>query len=400
LIFLWDVAQRQVIEKPLRGHTSGVVSLAFGNDNTSLISGGNDNVVIRWKIKAKTKVGYDLVENSNTINSVVIGSDGKTLAAGDQWDGSVQFWDLETNSPLTPPLPGHTARIRDLAFSPDGRLLASAGDDKVIIVWDVASRQELAHLHGHSDQVMSVAFSPDSKVLASGSKDKRIILWDMNSFQPILTLTGHQSWIMGVAFSPDGLSLASGGWDQSVRLWNIATGEDVPLIRENLDLVSAVAFSPDGELLASGGHPGDIYLWDVQARLPSGELLTGHRAGINRLVFSSDGNYMASASKDGDIIIWNMVKRELHMRISLNSQGVNSVTFSPNGKILAAGSCDRVNANGLCIGGRILVLDLNPESWQLSACLTAGRNLTQAEWRLYLPNEEYHTTCPEWPVGK
>jgi len=401
LIFLWDIPSHEVIDSPLRGHTSGVVSLAFSDDSTSILSGGNDNVVIVWEVTAKTRLGHVLVENSNTVNSVVISPDGQTLAAGDQWDGSIQLWNLESMQPLAPPLRGHTARIRSLAFSPDGNLLASAGDDRIVILWDVASQKELARLFGHTQQVMSVAFSPDSKVLASAGKEGIIFLWSTDSLQPIAKLEGHNRWILGVTFSPDGLSLASGSWDKSVRLWNISTGVGTKLEREGLDLVSAVAFTPDGQLLASGGHPGDIYLWDVPAQSPSGELLTGHRAGINIVAFNRDGKFMATASKDGDIVLWDMNQREMYARFAISSEGVNSVAFAPDGGILASGSCDRINASKLCIGGRILVIDIDPQSWLLKACQTAGRNLTRAEWAQYFPpNEKFRITCPQWPAGE
>lgn len=246
---------------------------------------------------------------------------------------------------------GHTKliSIRSLAFSLDGKKLASGSGNETIVLWDVASGKELAALNGHKEEVTSVAFSPDGKKLASASTDDTIKLWNVATGKELATLKGHTHVVRSVAFSPDGKTLASGSTDKTIKLWDVATGNELATLRGAPGGVYSVAFSPDGKRLASGGYDGgDIYssrddrtvkLWDVAAGTELATL-NGHKAAVNSVVFSPDGKMLASASNDKTIKLWDVATGKELATLQGHTGDVCSVAFSPDNMTLASGGRD------------------------------------------------------------
>ncbi|PMD34464.1 WD40 repeat-like protein [Hyaloscypha variabilis F] len=204
---------------------------------------------------------YTLEGHSDSVNAVAFSRDGKQLASAAD-DQTVKLWDAATGAALQT-LKGHSGTVPAVAFSPDGKQLASGSADRTVRLWDTATGAVLQTLKGHSDWVLTVAFSLDGKQLASGSRDKTVRIWDVATGAALQTLKGHSDWVLTVAFSPDGKQLASGSLDKTVRLWDVATGAALQTLEGYSDWVNAVAFSPDGKQLASASYDQTVKLWDV-----------------------------------------------------------------------------------------------------------------------------------------
>ena len=263
-----------------------------------------------------------------------------------QAERTKQFSTPETIKPSQGPyelketITGHSDKVDSVAFSPDGKMLASGSWDETVKVWDVQTGALKLTITGHCNVVDSVAFSPDGKTLAIGCYDKTIKLWDMQTVALKQTLTGHSDQVVSVAFSPDGKTLASGSFDDTIKLWDVQTGALMHTLTGFRGWVFSVAFSLDGKMLASGSHDGTIKLWDVQTGALK-QTLTGHSSGVESVAFSPDGKTFASGSRDNTVKLWDVQTGSLKQTLTGHDDMVESIAFSPDGKTLASGSYDK-----------------------------------------------------------
>jgi WD40 repeat protein len=227
----------------------------------------------------------------------------------------------------------HGGTVRAVAFSAEGTILASGGDDNLIRLWDTTTGREVRQLRGHENWIYTLAFSPDGKTVASAGVDSVIRLWDPATGKELRRLAGHHDAVNGIAFSPDGRLLASGGDDRTIRLWEVATGREVRRCGENQHRVISVAFLPDGRRLASGGEDG-IGLWEVATGKQHRSLGPGLPA--YGVAVSPDGAVLASAH--GTLVCWWAVATgKLLHEFTDKSQQLFTVAYSPDGQVLAVG---------------------------------------------------------------
>jgi WD40 repeat protein len=297
-----------------------------------------------------------LTGHEGFVNSVAFSPDGKTLASSSR-DGAIKLWDVATQHEIRT-LKGKVSTVPSIAFSPDGKTLAAGAcaqqtgsrcPDGIITLWDISSGNELRTLKGHSEMVVSVAYSPDGKTIASGARDNMIKIWDVDTGQELGILTGHTGWIFSVAFSPDGKTLASSSLDHTIRLWDVKSGQELrQLTGQTPGWAHAVVFSPDGKTLFSGGclqpqdacTAGGVLMWDVT----SGQVihtLPGHTNAVISIALSPNGSVLASAAADKTVKIWDTSNGQELTTLNGHTEPINAVSFSPVGDLLASGSADK-----------------------------------------------------------
>jgi WD40 repeat protein/serine/threonine protein kinase len=268
--------------------------------------------------------------HTDLVLSVAYSPDGKRLASSSA-DKTVKVWDAQTGQQLFT-IKGHRSWVNSVSFSPDGKRLASASADNTVKVWDAQTGQELLSLKIDCN---SVAFSPDGKWLASADEDSTVKVRDAQTGQELISLKGHKERIRSVAYSPDGKRLASGGGRGEVGVWDAQTGQELLSLRGHTSQVNSMAFSPDGKRLASAD--GEVKVWDAR----TGQELLSLKIDCNSVVFSPDGKWLASADEDSTVKVWDAQTGQELLSLKGHTRVVACVAFSPDGKHLISASADQ-----------------------------------------------------------
>jgi WD40 repeat protein/serine/threonine protein kinase len=367
-VTIWDAQSGQQLVQ-FRAHEKHARSVAFSPDGRLLATSSWDKTVKIWDVQTlageRNPSPLHTLHHHGGVWSVVFSPDGKRLAsAGDRKVRSempvlqlaeVKIWDPTSGQELCT-IEGQERELwAALAFSPDGQSLATGHlssqegiTGNVVNLWDANTGRKIRTFVGHTQPVHSVAFSPDGRWLASGAGNigasagtqGELKVWDLHSGRELFDLRAHLT-VYALAFSPDGRRLASGGGeDQTIKLWDMATGHEAVTFREHFGNVRSLAFSPNGRQLLSASHDMTVRVWDatpVEGHPdPAYLTLRGHRGNVTGVAFSPDGRYLASAGVDATVKIWDRWTGHELRTLTGHGGAVLSIAFSRDGRWFAS----------------------------------------------------------------
>jgi WD40 repeat protein/class 3 adenylate cyclase len=413
-VFVWDVKTGVPYGPTLTADTSPVSDVVFSPDGRTLVSSHLRSAVV-WNMNGDQVIGKPLGKPTNLITDVSFSHDGKRLAVG-QVDGGTILYATETRREALRIDIGSV--VTAVAFHPDGNLIAVGTVDGKVRFFDPKSGTVAGSLLGGGrSAIWQLAFSPNGRLLAAAvdpngvngfyvqQRHGKVQLWDVDSRSRVgREITPGRGSVLSLAFNRDGTLLATGSYNGQLDMWDVATRtrRGKPM-RVADDGILSVAFDPSGRLVAGGGAIGPVRVWRVADQRPAFPPLSGHTGPITGAAFDAAGSFLATTSLLGGTRLWDPATGlgygdELVASARPGSL-VSSIdlppflglrnAFSPDGKLLASAGIETL----------AMLWEVDPAVWRRRACAIVGRNLSREEWKLYLPSgTAYRATCSEWPT--
>ena len=383
----WDSQTGLKIGEPLKGHDGAVNGAVYSPERKRIVSAGSDGTLRIWNAENGEPVGDPLIEHSEEVSSVAYNKDGTRIVSASK-DGILWLWNAENGDLIGDTLRGHgreaspvaynkdgiqpmldadlvglligrgynkegyNKEINHVTFSPNGKLIVSAGSDRTLRIWDAESGEQIGKpFRKHIGRINHVAFNPhDREQFVSASSDGEILIWNAKDSLPILRPNKYKkrrwlrSGVNSVEYSRDGKYIVSAHSDGTLQLWNAVNG--VPLgqpLKGHDKQVTSVRFSPNGKRFASASLDGTVRIWNAETEKAFGQRLARDKKGVNHIVFSRDGKRYVSAHQDSSLRIWDTENDTL---IGIPIEGrkgpvhISSFDFSPDGKQFVTGSQD------------------------------------------------------------